>query len=119
MFFERMSLPFKAILGLAPIFYAGIIVATLPNTVQSAIIMATVLVTLLMLVGWLGFPLQAIWPIFPGAILILAGTLAVFGGVPTLGLNMSARDGLLILFSIGAGYLFWAARATWKISRVY
>ncbi len=116
---ERMNLALKAVLGLAPVCYSAILIASLPDTRQWAILVAVVLVTLLVLVGWLDLPLQTIWPVFPSALLILAGTLAFYLDAPTLGLMDTSPGGLLMLYFVAACYLIWGARATWKAAHIY
>ena len=116
---ERFNMAFKTFLGLIPIFYGGIVIAALPYTIQSAIVVGVVLITLVILVGWLDLPLHTIWPIFPGVMLIMAGSLALYLNAPTLGLTSTSFAGLLVLYLVAAFYIIWAVRATWKVSQMY
>lgn len=116
---ERIQLAFKTLLGLLPLFYGGIVIATLPNTLLWVLVIGVVLITLLVLVGWLDLPLQTIWPIFPAAILILTGTLALLIGVPAHGPLTRLSGELLALYLIAALYILWGARATWKATHAW
>ncbi len=116
---KRMNLVFKAVLGLAPVCYSGIVIAFLPDTLQWAVLVAAVLVTLLVLIGWLDMPLSTIWPVFPAVLLILAGTLALYLDAPSLGFMDTWPGGALILYFLAACYFIWGARATWKAMHIY
>jgi len=116
---ERLNVAFKLFLGLLPVYYGGLIIAKLPSTMQWAVVAAVVLVTLLTIVGWLDLPLQAIWPVFPGALLICAGSLAMLLGAPTLGPLDNSLAGLTVLYLIAALYVVWGVRATWRENRFY
>ena len=116
---ERLSLAFKLFLGLIPVCYGGIIIAMLPSTIQWAVLAVVVLVVLLALVGWLDVPLEASWPIFPGALLMVAGTLALLLGAPTLGPLDSSLSGLVALYLVAALYVAWGVRASWRAAQFY
>jgi hypothetical protein len=116
---ERFSTAFKAFLGLLPVFYGGIILAVLPATLQWVLTVAVVLITLLVLFAWMGWSLETIWPVFPGVLLIMAGTLALYFGAPTLEPIGSTIDDVLVLYLVGALYIAWAARTTWKAEQIY
>lgn len=116
---ERFGFGLKVVLGILPILYGGIMIAALPNTLQWAIVVVVVLVTLLVLVGWLDCSLETVWPVFPGAYLIMAGLLVLYVGAPALGPITSTFDELLMLFVLGAVYIFWGVRSTWKAARFY
>lgn len=115
---ERFSMAFKAFLGLLPVFYGGIIIAVLPSTIQWAVVVAVVLITLFVLVSWMEWPLEAVWPLFPGVFLILAGSLGLLLGAPSLGPISNTIDDLMVLYVIGALYIMWAARSTWRALQV-
>lgn len=116
---ERLNVAFKLFLGLIPIYYGGLIIAALPSTLQWASVAAIVLITLLTVVGWLDLPMQAIWPVFPGALLLCAGALALLLGAPTLGPVDNSLDGVIALFLVAALYIAWGVRATWKEVQFY
>ncbi len=96
---ERFALLCKVALGLVPIYYSGLVIAILPNSLSWALIVIVVLAMLVVLIAWLGWPLQAIWPAFPGVVLIVVG----------------AMTQTWLLLPIGAIYLLWAARAAWRV----
>ena len=96
---ERFALLCKVALGLVPIYYSGLVIAVLPNSLSWALIVIVVLASLTVLVAWLGWPLTAIWPAFPGTVLIVVG----------------AMTQTWVLPPIGALYLAWAARSTWSV----
>jgi hypothetical protein len=116
---DRILLPFRVILGLVPVCYSGLLIAVLPSTLLWAVIVALVLILLLVLFGWLDAPLQTIWPVFPGAILITAGTLALVVHAPTLGWTSTSQRGVFLLAFIGGGYIVWGLRASWKATHNY
>jgi hypothetical protein len=116
---ERFPLALKAFLGMLPLFYGGMIIATMPNTLQWAVVVAVVLVTLLVLVGWLGLPLQTIWPIFPAAFLIVANSLASLAGGPSASPITDTPGEVTALYLVAALYFLWGARATWKATHIY
>ncbi len=63
--------------------------------------------------------LETVWPVFPGVYLIMAGLLVLYVGAPALGPITSTFDELLMLFVLGAVYIFWGVRSTWKAARFY
>jgi len=69
---QRFNLGMHLVLGLLPICYGTMIVASLPNTWQWALIIGLAMLVLLVLCGSLGSPPQTIWPVFSGVFLILA-----------------------------------------------
>jgi hypothetical protein len=111
---HRFSLGLQLVLGLLPVCYGGILVATLPNTWQWAMIIGIVMLVLLILCGSLGSPPQTIWPVFSGAFLLLACSAAFFqDAIDQLPLTRQPSE-LIAMCLIAGLYLVWGVRATWK-----
>jgi hypothetical protein len=111
---HRFSLGTQLVLGLLPVCYGAILVAALPNTWQWALIIAIAMLILLVLCGSLGSPPQTIWPVFSGAFLILACSVALFqGAFDQLWLTRQPSE-LIAMYFVAALYLVWGIRATWK-----
>ena len=116
---ERFKLGAKLVLGVLPIYYGAFLIAVLPNTWQWAAICGVVLLPLLVLCIYLGYPLQRVWPVFPGAFLIVACTCALSqGAFAQLPLTRQPIE-LFVMYAIGLLYFAWAARATWKAYSAY
>ena len=111
---QRFSLGAQLVIGLLPICYGLMLIAALPNTRQWAVIIGIALLILLVLCGSFGYPLQTIWPIFPGGFLLLACSAAFFQDAIDE-LPLTRQPGELIAMCVIAGlYLAWGVRATWK-----
>jgi hypothetical protein len=111
---HRFSLGLHLVLGLLPVCYGSILVATMPNTWQWALMIGIALLILLVLVGSLDFPPQTIWPVFSGAFLLLA-CLAAFFQDALDQLPLIRQPGELIAMCLIATlYLVWGIGATWK-----
>jgi hypothetical protein len=111
---HRFSLGLQLVLGLLPVYYGTILVATLPNTWQWALIIAIAMLVLLVLCGSLGSPPQTIWPVFSGAFLLLACLVAFFQDALDV-LPPARQPGELIAMCvIAVVYLAWGVGATWK-----
>jgi hypothetical protein len=111
---ERFNLGLKVFLGVLPICYAGMILATLPFTLQWLIVVGVILITLVVLVAWLDCPFRTIWPVFPGVILMTAGAIALMQDADLGGPVTSTPYELLIVFVPAMLYIIWGIRATWK-----
>ena len=111
---QRFGLGVQLVIGLLPVCYGGLVVAALPNTWQWALAIGLAMLVLLVLCGSLGYPPQTVWPIFPGAFLILACTAVFFqGAFDDLPLTRQPSE-LIAMYLIAALYLGWGIRATWK-----
>jgi hypothetical protein len=111
---QRFSVGVQLVLGLLPVYYGAILVAALPNTWQSALVIGIALLVLLVLCGSFGYPPQTIWPIFCGASLILACSAAFFqGAFDRLPLTRQPSE-LIVMCTIAMLYIGWGVRATWK-----
>jgi hypothetical protein len=116
---ERFVVGMKLVLGLLPICYGGMLIVALPNTWQWLIFMAVALIALLVLCITLDYPLQTIWPVFPGAFLVLACSFALYqGALDEFPLTRQPTE-LIAVYLVAALYLIWGARATWKVYGSY
>lgn len=111
---QRFNLGVQLVIGLLPVCYGGLVIAALPNTWQWALVIGLAMLVLLVLCGSFGYPPQTIWPIFPGAFLILACTAELFQGTfAQLPLTRQPTE-LIAMYLVGALYLGWGIGATWK-----
>ncbi|HEU5101911.1 MAG TPA: hypothetical protein VFU22_22975 [Roseiflexaceae bacterium] len=111
---RRFSLGLQLVLGLLPVYYGTILVATLPNTWQWALVVGVAMLVLLVLVGSLGSPPQTIWPVFSGAFLLLACLAAFFqDAIDQLPLARQP-DELIAMCVIAVLYIVCGIGATWK-----
>ena len=116
---QRLSVGTKLVLGILPIYYGAILLIALPGTWQWLIGVGVVLVSLLFLCISLGYPLQTVWPIFPGMFLILACSCVLYQGTYAQ-LPLTRQPGELIaMYIVGALYIAWAALSTWKAYSIY
>jgi hypothetical protein len=110
---ERFSIAWKIVLGIVPICYAGMIIATLPNTFLWIMVVASVLVPLMVLLLWLDCPLYTVWPVIPGATVLVAGSLALLhdgtGGGPVT----SNSYELWSIYIIAILLILWGIYSTW------
>ena len=111
---QRFNLGVQLVLGLLPICYGTMIVASLPNTWQWALIIGLAMLVLLVLCGSLGSPPQTIWPVFSGVFLLLT-CLAAFvqDAFDQLPLTRQPTE-LIAMCLIAVMYLAWGIRSTWK-----
>jgi hypothetical protein len=56
--------------------------------------------------------------LFPGVFLIMAGSLGLLLGAPSLGPINNSIDDVMVLYLIGGLYIAWAARSTWRASQI-
>ena len=111
---NRFNLATQLVLGLLPVYYGAILLAALPNTWQLTLAVGLGLLLLLVLCGSMGYPPQTIWPVFCAAVLILAGSAALFqGAFDRLPLTHQPSE-LFAIYIVAALYLGWGIRATWK-----
>ena len=111
---QRLSVGMQLVIGLLPVSYGAFVVAALPNTWQWALTIALALLVLLVVCGSFGYPPQTVWPVFPGAFLILACTAVLFqGAFDQLPLTQQPSE-LIAMYLIGVLFLGWGIRATWK-----
>jgi hypothetical protein len=109
--------PWRIVLGLLPLWYAGFLVIELDQTFLWLGGIAAVLVVLLMLVSSLGYPMLACWPAFSALTLLLACGVMLYQGVPSLS-AIPVTHSPLELWVIGflAGLaLIWAAVSTRRV----
>jgi hypothetical protein len=116
---QRFNLGMQLVLGLLPVSYGTMLVVSLPNTAQWALIIAIAMLVLLVLCGSLGSPIQTIWPVFSGVFLLLACAVAFFQDAFDR-LPLTRQPSELIAMCLVAGlYLAWGIRATWKAYAAY
>jgi hypothetical protein len=116
---QRLGLGMKLVLGIMPIYYGAILLVALPDTWQWLAGVAAVLVSLLFLCISLDYPLQTVWPIFPGIFLILACSCMLYQGTLAQFPLTRQPNELIAMYIVGALYIVWAARATWKAYSIY
>jgi hypothetical protein len=111
---QRLRLGMKVVLGLLPIYYGAILLASLPDTWLWVLVTALVLISLLVLCVSLSLPLQTIWPIFSGAFLISACLCVLLQGANTQPLLTRQPMEMTVMYVIGALLIAWGTAATWK-----
>jgi hypothetical protein len=113
---ERSSLlsPWRVLLGLFPLVYAGLLVIELQDTFQWLGGIAALLIVLLLLATSFDYPLLAVWPAFSWCILLSACGIMLYQGIPEAGIVPITRS-LLELWgmSVLAGVaLIWVVLNT-------
>jgi hypothetical protein len=115
---DRLSIAWKVVLSVVIMCYAGMIMAPLPNTLLCILVVAIALIVLIDLLFWLDCPVHTVWPIIPGATLLLAGTLAVLqdnrGASPVTRNSYELSSDYLIAVLL----IFWGIGSTWKAVRL-
>jgi hypothetical protein len=115
---DRLSIAWKVVLSVVIMCYAGMIIAPLPTTFLWILVIAITLVVLVDLILWLDCPLHTVWPVIPGATLLLAGVLAVLQD--DRGVNPVTRNSyeLLSVYLIAVLLILWGIGSTWRLVRL-
>jgi hypothetical protein len=106
--------PWRILLGLLPLCYAGVLVIELQNTFLWLGAIAVLLVVLMVLATSFDYPLLACWPAFSSAILLVTCGITLYQGVPDASAVPITRSSLE-LWGVGflAGFaLIWVVNRT-------
>ena len=116
---ERLTVGMKLLLALLPIYYGALLLAALPDTWQWLLVVGIAMVALLVLYVTFDYPLQTAWPAFAGAFLIVACSCVLYqGGLDRFPLTSRPSE-LIAAYFVGALYIAWSVRLTWKAYSVF
>jgi hypothetical protein len=106
--------PWRILMGVLPLVYAGLLVIELQNTWVWLGVLAALLVVLLFLATSFDYPLLACWPAFSSTILLMTCGIMLHQGIPDAGIVPVTRS-LLELWGVSvlAGVLLiWVVLST-------
>jgi hypothetical protein len=113
---ERSDLlsPWRVLLGLLPLVYAGLLMIELQNTWVWLGVLAALLVLLLFLATSFDYPLLACWPAFSSTLLLMTCGIMLYQGIPDVGIVPVTRSplelwGVAVLAGVA---LIWVVLST-------
>jgi hypothetical protein len=112
--------PWRILLGVLPLVYAGLLVIELQNTWVWLGGIAALLVVLLLLATAFDYPLLACWPAFSSTILLVSCGIMLYQGIPDTGVVPITRSPLE-LWGVGvlAGVaLIWIVLTTRRMKEI-
>jgi hypothetical protein len=112
--------PWRILLGVLPLVYAGLLVIELQNTWVWLGGIAALLVVLMFLATSFDYPLLACWPAFSSVILLVTCGIMLYQGMPAAGIVPVTRSPLE-LWGVGvlAGIvLIWVVLSTRRIKEI-
>src|SRR5215217_6899643 len=86
--------PWRVLLGLLPLCYAGLLIIEFQNTWLWLGVLALLVVVLFVLATSLDFPLLVCWPAFSSAILLATCGIMIYEGIPAAGAALVTHSAL-------------------------